>query len=442
MTPTNRSHETHAPRALPSSPQRVVRPGPISAVLLALGLVLGCGDSGGASGPGGSEGLGGSTGAGGTVGSEAAAVYVVMTRIENPDGSRSVFMNPVADLRTRIDLSESIETVDGRVRAAFGNVYTFDSETAQVTKWEISEDLTVSRGGRLSMANIGVSLFSDGMAFISPTKAYYVANDARQYVVWNPEAMEIIKTIPFGDDMPLESIPGQESAIVSDDGETLFITMSNIDYRDFTTTLGMHVAVFDLNTDTLTKVITDPRCPGSNFADRDPDGNIVILGDGVLGFTRYFATPAAQSACLLRIKRGETEFDPDWIVEGSTITGERVADVASFQVSGDRFLAVRRDEDSAPVGALEDPFQYFSRTRFVPVVGSTTDFVGQPVQVDGADNFFGITWVVDGDFYVAPVNLENRGGEVDALAYRISDDNTLDLMVETIGSVMWLGRVR
>ena len=105
-------------------------------------------------------------------------------------------------------------------------------------------------------------------------------------------------------------------------------------------------------------------------------------------------------------------------------------------------MALRRDEEAAPLADLEVPFQYFGRTRFVPVVGSTADFAGSLVETNGSDNLFGLTYVVDGDFYVSPVNIEDRGGDARAFAYRIRDNNTLELMVETVGSIMWIGRVR
>lgn len=388
---------------------------------LALTLSVGCSDStsssddsgtGGSgnasSGTGGSgntsSGTGGSAGAAGSTSMEPP-VYMLQTLFQTPDG-RTVLVHLVNDLEAPLDRSKAIEfSGASRARVGLGKLFTFDSETLEVTKWDVGDDLVPVELDKFSMQPTGITGFNGNVTFISETKAININGGARAFIVWNPETMEIVTTVPFTSDFPPSIRSGQ--AVLSEDGELLYVPLMGLDLATLDTVPGAHVAVFSTSSNTVEKVAVDTRAPGGDGMFVHPQtGDFIYVGDGLGGFARYFATPNDVAPALLRIKKGETSFDPDWMKTGSELNSRGFSDIGGFGgllALGDRFVMATRDEDlSADPSTFQmNPFDFLRESVYSIFAGPLDDWLATPVTGADGDNVIFASYNVDGRFIAA-----------------------------------------
>lgn len=161
---------------------------------------------------------------------------------------------------------------------------------------------------------------------LSPTKAYLSLAGLGMIYIFNPETME--KT----GEIDLTSLGIQDNnpdigIMIERDGY-VFVGLNQMvggwtspeDYKQ------ADIAIIDVETDKLVKMISEktsgfsqatrPIDPKSLFVDEKGDIYISCLGN--------FGMVAGHKAGILRIKKGETDFDPTyhWTITGSSIEGE------------------------------------------------------------------------------------------------------------------------
>ncbi|MEM6931667.1 MAG: hypothetical protein AAF602_32350, partial [Myxococcota bacterium] len=253
------------------------------------------------------------------------------------------------------------------------------------------------------------------------------------------------------DDLPLGTEPLPEIPItpvtptLTSDGQHVVLPFYNIDPMTFGTTNGARAFVVSVETREVVAAPFDARCPWSSTGGViDPtNGHYVYVGDALSGAGAHFAQPSTGEGCLLRIRVGETEFDPTWTVDAADMNPGGFGDLAQLEVAGDQFLAVFRNEDRAPIAELPSPANYFGGpgTFFRPYVGSVTDWTGTLVTGEDDQNFFTFPQVVDDTFVVSPADITNRGPDVRSRVYRVVDGALVSL-TETPGFVRSVERIR
>ena len=200
--------------------------------------------------------------------------YLVVQRIRTPD-SRTVFLSVLPDLAARdLDTASSLE-VSGTSRAtAFGGkVFVFDGESGIVTRYAVSDaGALVEESPSLSFATFGIVRFRTTFAFVSPTRAYYLDLVGGQMIVWDPEAMAILESIPVPETQRGEfNVVG--GAIVQVGSELVApISWDNLVTREIVPSIN--ALVFSADTGQLLRVDESAACvvAASGFADGDVGG--------------------------------------------------------------------------------------------------------------------------------------------------------------------------
>jgi hypothetical protein len=155
-----------------------------------------------------------------------------------------------------------------------GSIF-ISQEDFTITKFSVEEGRLIERG-QLGFGAYGPTDFGFWRnAFVSSTKAYFL-NNSSEYVVWNPQSMEIIGTVPLpvlADREDLMAFPGySDRAAVVQDG-LLFQPMYWTDESYFKFTPDSRILVVDVERDALVDVLEAP-CPGLDFVTSDLAGSL------------------------------------------------------------------------------------------------------------------------------------------------------------------------
>ncbi|MEM7136113.1 MAG: hypothetical protein AAF500_06010 [Myxococcota bacterium] len=271
-------------------------------------------------------------------------VFVASQRVFTPDG-RFVLAHVLTDLgpqELEVDTGFEFPGVS-RVQAFNGKVFIFQSETGQVIRYRVTDDLGIEEEARFSMANQGITSFTDTNTFVSPTRSFYF-DGSGQMVVFDPEAMEIVTTI-VGPDVTREGFtrPGFSQPVQVGDELYVSLAWQNFDAVSLIPTLT--VAVFSISEERLLRVIEDERC-GFGFRGFAHDGAFYVVGDQRDGIGNIlFDLPPA---CLVRIREGEDQFDPDFYVDLTQTAGRPFLANGPVGVGSGRFLNMVYDSPTDP----------------------------------------------------------------------------------------------
>lgn len=182
-----------------------------------------------------------------------------------------------------------------------------------ILRFEIGADGKLSRAGTLQAPPQSVP---SGMLLVSDDKAYVSLPGAGKVLVFNPTTMALIKEIDFLGPTYTRADPGNDDrnpnpgALGMRDGK-LFVALAQ-QKTMYTSHTTMDVAVVDMASDTIEKVISDSRglAQTGGELDRiylDDNGDLYVYGAASYGFD------PTQAHGFLRIKAGQTEFDPDYL---------------------------------------------------------------------------------------------------------------------------------
>ena len=178
----------------------------------------------------------------------------------------------------------------------------------------------------------GSNSFSS-VEIVSQTEGYAtVGGGLSRAVVFNPTEMRITGEI----DLSSAGSGLFYSDIIVRDNH-LFITLN-----DFGSAAEIKVAVIDLQTNTLEKIITDTRTSTpfgtltTSIMTQTSNGDIYIQGSGL--FTD-------KPSGVVRIKAGETEFDQDYFFDLAAATGGSCFGLYQF-ADGVAFTAVSENDDN------------------------------------------------------------------------------------------------
>jgi hypothetical protein len=251
--------------------------------------------------------------------------------------------------------------------------------------------------------------------FVSDDKAYLALFEGG--IVWeiNPVTREQTAEIDLTEYTVGEnSTSPNPGGMAVKDGK-LYVSLSQCYASMMMAEDGVYVAVIDMETNTVEQVIEDQRGfsyggrPGGTgtvvFVDESGDLYLNAIGVGGWGFVED------QKGGFLRIKAGETEFDPDWEMDFAeyelTIDGETVTtDYLHFMVyAGDGIVygtAHIPAHDSNPPDYVND--RNYSMVK-VDLYNRTMEDL--PLPATGA---YASDMVMDGDLLVEPVLTDEGAG--------------------------------
>lgn len=379
----------------------------------------------------------------------AKGPLVIVTEREGPEGPMK-YLHVVEDWprNGKLDESDAIELgAEVVAHAQDSAVFVYEYEGSVMQKYEVGEDLTVKRGAKISFAHLGITGYDPDLIWAAPDRAYLVDEATGQVVTWNPRKMSIGGSKPIAESvLKNEGINAQlqERGVVSGGRAFLSVNWHNWDTYDFVT--GVALAYFDAESDSPeTKLLhdSDGRCvPSVASPFVDAEGNVYVMGDGALGF-QVMASPKKSSLpqCVMRVKKGETEFDPDFYVDVQAATGSPAFRSAYF-MPGNKLLVNLWAPDVKPEDVVDTSSSgwywelppYFE-WAIVDLEKGTAQKVDDLPR--GAAQF-------SGELKVDDINYVQIYDEAkSATIYRVDPDGTVTEVLEpgTAADVQYLGRL-
>lgn len=320
--------------------------------------------SSGSSGLGGSDsgtgvagdhttGVAGESVTGGVGGGDGASRYVLPGVRFDPDYNATTYVVVLDSLA-----AEQIDWDRAREFPGFADVWVHEGsmfvsqEDFTITKYSVDDSGELVEQERLGFANYGPTDFGFWRnVFVSSTKAYFL-NGSSEYVVWNPESMEITGTIPLPE-LPqqgeLTAFPGysDRSALIRDG--LLYQPMYWTDESYFKFAPESRILVVDVNEDEVVDTLDAP-CPGLDFATADATGNLYFSS---WVFAPTGAAVLSQPAtCVVGLPASESSpsvvFDVPAVMDGHQGGAMR-------HLGGDSFLLSVLHDEHAPDDAMGDP---------------------------------------------------------------------------------------
>jgi hypothetical protein len=288
------------------------------AVLLA--MLAGCGDD---RRPGGTGVDGGGT---------AQPLYIVAGTIFGMESVTYVVPVPSLAAGTPIDYGQGIEVpggagVYGRDRA--GHFFVGSGDSPILTRWDVTADGKLTQGKTLSFANYGLSnalVNNSGVVFLSPTKAYFIHQEDLRGVIWNPSTMEIVGALALPPELKKDGFVVVFDGKAQRQGDDLHLVATWANHTDGKYPPGAMVVTIDTTSDAVVSKELDARCSQVSDSMKDPNGDLYYSCSSWSAAThRVLGAEYAAEACLLRIRKGERQFDPSFYVKLSELTGGQVA---------------------------------------------------------------------------------------------------------------------
>lgn len=283
--------------------------------------------------------------------SEDASAILLAVRVRNPEG-RNIYVGAVPELpEGQLDYSEFIEFDSVDVYAANGFVYVWEREPAQMTQYTVGKDMKLEKGGTVDLLEYGLG--GGGIpSFASEHLAYVLSRQLDVIVKFDPTTMELLGTIEV-EPLKREGMDTIAVDVYRYGDKTAWLLYSE-NYEAYEIHHSVALLILGDGEDE-TKLIVDDRCAGADGAHVDAKGDLYVRSNATWGlYAAYGDKHEAVKTCTLRVRKGETEFDKDYILDHKELTGSYV-NGPWFHLEGSRFVAnVWTDE--TPFPELADDF--------------------------------------------------------------------------------------
>jgi hypothetical protein len=208
-----------------------------------------------------------------------------------------------------------------------GSVYVVLATEPTIQRWVLDAKDELVLDDELGLAQYGIT---DGVrksapVFFDDSRAYFFDGNSLQLVLWDPSAMRTIEAISLAG--LEEEGYGMRTNYLHRDGDRLLISASYWRLTDEEGYLELNrVAIVDTS-DHSVIYADDTRCGGVAFHATDSNGHLYLashpghaaaLSVG-MAHTEGVSEPAAS--CLLRVKAGANEIDPDYYVDLNEVSG-------------------------------------------------------------------------------------------------------------------------
>jgi hypothetical protein len=290
---------------------------------------------------------------------DSTPLYAISSSVFSDEGNTSyVALLPSLARATTIDYARVLEvgsasSIFGPDQGSFFAVGLDEAPT--VTKYEISADAGFVERETLDFSRYGLTYMwrDPGLVpFLSAQKAYVIDNRELLVVIWNPAAMEIIGSFSLAEvedpDYPLTRF--ELDPTFRGDELVVLVSHSTEDDRGAPYSTVMTI---DIVSDRLTSVVHEERCGGLWDSVKDSKGDIYFAsGTWDAAQNRVFGSDVQAPPCIVRMKAGESGFDPDYFVDSASIGGYAAGGLVSG--GGDTAYIKVLDEAALPPIDAED----------------------------------------------------------------------------------------
>lgn len=287
------------------------------------------------------------------VGPDVKVNYAIAT-VGGAYPSQTTYIQGLSDLpNSHLDNSKATELANWGQMWTYKNMMFVIRFGAPATMFKYTFD---AQGRAVEVGKImvpGANTFST-LQFVDDHKAYAsVAGGLARLVVFDPTAFQITGEV----NLSTIQKPNAKSVWYLGAAARDSLLFWGVNYSDakgasFDTA---YVAVINMNKNTVMKLLADPRtcmvfsggAASSGFT-MDTNGDIYVMGFG----SSATGNPAAQAPSgVLRIRNGESDFDPDYFFDLRSSTGNDCMGLYHF---GDNLAFTCRMEDK------NDPWEYIN----------------------------------------------------------------------------------
>jgi hypothetical protein len=252
-------------------------------------------------------------------------IYALATTImANTPQAVSLIFSSASLTDGKIDESKAIsvaDTVSLFGVEGSGSFYATTAMGTNASRYDVDEHGTITPGPVLGFAQYGLGggYSTRSIVFISPTKAYLLDDTSLQAISFDPSAMATGKAI----DLTMLAKPGWRTNFAYQiplRGTQVVVTAYHYDANYSFGTGDTGVAFIDSTNDTVT-FASDSRCGLFSTVATAANGDLYFGSDTyslALHRVNDMATPAG---CLLRMKAGENQFDPNFMITTTDLTG-------------------------------------------------------------------------------------------------------------------------
>jgi hypothetical protein len=365
---------------------------------------------------------------------------MVAVSVRSPEGS-NFYVGAYPELPAQVDLADMIETPSGQNAAAFGGfIYIWSPDSGIYTRYAVDDALRLSEAGSVSFVNQG-GTGNVMTSFISPTRAYSMTRDNLQIIVWNPSDMTVLGNIDTSAALDPEypSFDYGEPVVFGDyvAWPILWSDDANADYKP-----AVDVILASKSSDAPAFSISDRRCGGGWSLFVDDVGDLYALGNAYFGFAHFFDRDPARHLddCLLRVRAGSTEFDPDFYVDLNR-AANTPAVYHTWQSTGRSIVAATWNPARDP-NELASSDDYWSAPMQRTLVRIDED-TSQPISgIPESAVFSTLNYRLDDELYMLmSEGSAGPAGDARSTLYRI-DEGSAELAITTVGDIWSIGRIR
>lgn len=338
---------------------------------------------------------------------------VMVSVIGSSPGPRATYVGAFSDVPTgQVSTKTMLEFGNAYFYSFDGSIFVWDRDAVTVTRYEVSDQLKLTKGATISFANYGFKYGAD-LSFISPTRAYMLVSEQNQVIVWDPSKMEI--SSKFSLNLPTRANMETFPIPIGVSGNNLYMSVFSANYNDLVCYPKNVVAIIPTDKDGPVTLIEDSRTLPGLGGYVLSNGDVYLVGDGDAGNFAAYGPTTYPASGILRIKSGQTTFDPTYFVNLETATNSPGI-VGNWRIDQNTILARVWDSTTPLPKAVDD---YFASQNFISkkvdlTTGKAVDFPALPKGGFSSN----IQDLIDDKTYFP---LPNSDGSAD-IAYRLSSD--------------------
>jgi hypothetical protein len=290
--------------------------------------------------------------------------YALGSVVIDADGNRTTYVQVVDALDGPFTNAAAIEMPGNGVVMAHGqDIFVGLAEEPTWVKYSVDETGKISEAGRLSLLNSGTTYVDYGNVIVDDTTAVSVLSGAAKAIVWNPQTMAITGEI----DLSHLVRAGYELEVwttTARDGK-VYVPGRWADWEGGRIFAGVSMTILDPKELKVLAHAEDDRCASGGRPVFDEDGTLYVMGDGRTYSIQMFANASGGTApqnCLLRIKPGQTDFDPSYYFTIPSLTGgpEAIGELETGRDGSGLAFAKMFHPDHLPPGVEPVDFEFWS----------------------------------------------------------------------------------
>ena len=321
-------------------------------------------------GAAGSGGGSGTAASGASSGGEVAVApapdfFALGSVVIDAEGARITYLQTIKSLDDGpFDNANAIEMPgNGTFLASGDSVFAGLAEEPTWIKYSADHQGRLKETGRLSFLNFGAPSIDYGNAIVSDELAVSVLSGPALAVVWNPQTMEILRTIELPH-LVVEGYSVEVWTTIAHDG-LVYVPGRWADWDVGKVRNGVSTTIIDPVEGEIVGVAEDDRCASGGRVVFGKDGYAYVMGDGRNYSIQMYANAAGKPApenCLLRIAPGETDFDEDFYYSIPALTGglESISELDTARQGGGFAFAKMFDATKLPEGVEAVDFGFWN----------------------------------------------------------------------------------